>query len=233
MFKAVFESYLKNYNANTSNILSNAYISILVKLNEFLSKEINPTYNNLHYFFNLRDIIQILQKFNMFKLRDIRDFTENIKKIFLYESYCLYSDKFYLESDIEIFKENLIKAYNSSFKQDKIYVSIFDNIDKDNSFIFCRNFFDVYNENTENKYIAPKDMEYVFVEQKSQLKNYIIEKMKSFYNDFYSNGGIKGTEDIFYIIHDYNDYMINTILRIIRLLDNEYPNIILIGKKYE
>ena len=231
-YKPFLEFHFRTYIPNISNIISNQYLSLLFKLNDLLRKSINNTYYNIHYYINIRDITKIIQKLNKFIFRGTNEYTEYIKKIFLFESYCLYSDKFYLESDINIFKENLIKAYNSVFKQDKIDINIFNNIDKDNSYIFCRNFFDVYNENIEKKYIAPKDMEYVLVSQKIELKKYIIDKMKSFYNDFYSNGGIKGTEDIFYIIHDYNDYMINIIIRMIRLLDNEYPNIILIGKSF-
>ena len=232
LYKPTLEFHFRNYIPNISNIISNQYLSVLFKINELLNNEINNTYYNIHYYINIRDITKVVQKFNKFIFRGSNEYTEYLKKIFLYEIYCVYSDKFNLDSDIELFKNILVKAYNSSFKQDKIDIDIFNNIDKDNSFIFCRNFLDVYNENTENKYIPPKEMEYVFVEEKKDLKNYIIDKMKSYYSDFYSNGGIKGTEDIFYIIHDYNDYMINTIIRMVRLLDNEYPNIILIGKNY-
>ena len=230
MFKAVFESYLKNYNANTSNILSNAYISILVKLNEFLSKEINPTYNNLHYFFNLRDIIQILQKFNMFKLRDTRDFTENIKKIFLYETYSTYTNKFDNNNDIEILQTNLVKAYNIYFKQDKIDKTIFNEFDKDDKYIFCKNFIDVFNENPEGKYIPSKDLEYVYIDKKIDLKNFLIPKIKNFYSEIYIYGGGKYTEESSYIINECNNQMLDYLIRILNLLNNENPNLVLIGK---
>ena len=232
LYKPTLEFHFRTYIPNISNIISNQYLSVLFKINDLLNEKISKTYYNIHYNINIRDMSKIIQKFNKFIFRGTNEYADYIKKLFLYESYCLYSDKFNSEADIEIFKNILVKVYNSSFKQDKIDISIFNNIDKDNSFIFCKNFFDVYGENIEKKYIAPKDMEYVYVEQKSDLKKYIIEKMRSFYTDFYSNGGIKGTEDIFYIIHDYNDNMIDTIIRMIRLLDNEYPNIILVGNNY-
>ena len=232
LYKPALEFHFRTYVPNISNIISNQYLSVLFKINELLNEKINSTYYNIHYLINIRDIIKIIQAFNKFIFKGTNEYTEYIKKIFIYETYSLYFDKFYSEIDIEIFKNIFVKSYNSTFKQDKIDINIFNNIDKDNSYICCKNFLDVYNENKENKYIAPKDLEYVLIEKKSHLKKYVIEKMKNFYNDYYFNGGVKGTEDIYYPIYDYNDYMINTIIRIIRALDNKYPNIILIGKNY-
>ena len=229
MFKAVFESYLRNYNPNTSNILSNAYISILIKLNELLSKEILPTYQNLHYYFNIRDSIKILQKFNMYKFKDNRDFSENIKKIFLYESYSLYSNKFKKDSEIEIFKNNMIKAFNIYFKQDKIDKKIFDEFDKDNNYIFCKNFIDIYKENPEGAYIPPKDLEYVYIDKKKDIKNFLIPKIKSFYTEYYNYGGGKFTEEESYIINENNSQMLNYLIRILNILNNKNPNLVLIG----
>ena len=232
LYKSALEFQFRTYVPNISNIISNQYLSVLFKINELLKEKINSTYYNIHYLINIRDITKIIQKFNKFIFKGTSEYSEYIKKIFIYESYYLYFDKFYSETDIEIFKNIFVKSYNSIFKQDNIDIDIFNNIDKDNSFIFCKNFLDIYNENKDKKYIAPKDLEYVLIEKKSDLKRYVIEKMKNFYNDYYFNGGVKGTDDKFYKIYDYNDYMINTIIRIIRLLDNEYPNIILVGKNY-
>ena len=229
MFKAVFESYLRNYNTNTSNILANAYTSTLIKLNELLAKEISPTFRNLHYYFNNRDIIQILQRFNMYKFRDARDFTDNVKKIFLYESYSTYTNKFITTSEIEIFKNNLVKAYNIYFKQDKIDISIFDEFDKDNNYIFCKNFIDVYKENPEGTYIPPRDLEYVYIEKKIDIKKFLIPKIKAFYTDYYNYGGGRNTEEASYIINEYNNQMLDNLIRILNLLNNENPNLILIG----
>ena len=175
MFKAVFESYLRNYNTNSSNILGNAYNSTLIKLNEILSKENTPTFKNLYYYFNNRDIVQILQKFNMCTFRDAKDFIDNIKKIFLYESYSVYSvytNKLINSSEIEIFKNNLVKCYNIYFKKDKIDINIFDEFDKDNNYIFCKNFIDVYKENSEGTNIPLKDLECAYVEKKIDIKNF-------------------------------------------------------------
>ena len=230
-FKFILESYLKNYNPNTSNILSNSYISILIQLNEFLKQEINPTYKNLHYFFNISDITKILQRFNMYIFRDIRDYNEYIKKIFVYESYLLYTNKFTKISENEIFKTNFIKAYNIYFKQDKIDENIFKDFDKDNNYIFCKNFIDIYGENPEGKYIAPKDLEYVYIDKKIEIKKFLISKIKSFYSENYIYGGARGIEEESYIINEFNDEMLDNLIRILNLLNNEYPNLVIIGKK--
>ena len=230
-FKLILESYLRNYNPNTSSILSNSYISILIKLNEFLKQEIDPTYKNLHYFFNINDITKILQRFNMYIFKDIRDYNEYIKKIFLYESYLLYTNKFTKSSENEIFTKNFIKAYNIYFKQDKIDDDIFKDFDKDNNYIFCKNFIDIYGENPEGKYIAPKDLEYVYIDKKIEIKQFLISKIKSFYSENYIYGGAKGIEEESYIINEFNDEMLDNIIRILNLLNNEYPNLVLIGKK--
>ena len=232
IYKPTLEFHFRIYVPNISNIISNQYLAVLFKMNELLIKEIKITYSNIHYYINIRDITKIVQKFNNFIFRGTNEYTEYLKKIFLYETYSLYSNKFHLTSDIDIFKKILVQSYNSSFKQDKIDIDIFNSIDKDESFMFCKNFIDVYNENPEEKYIPPKDMEYVFIENKADIKNYVIKKLKNFYSDYYSNGGVKNSEDQYYIIHEYNDNMINTIIKMVRLLDNEYPNIILIGDNY-
>ena len=75
-------------------------------------------------------------------------------------------------------------------------------------------------------------MEYVYISHKKDIKNFIVQKLKSFYSDYYYNLGAKGTEEIHYIINENNDQMINYIIRIMNLLDNEQPNLILIGKDY-
>ena len=232
IYKPTMEFHFRTYIPNISNIISNQYLTVLFKINELLNEEIKYNYSNIHYFINLRDITKIIQQFNKFIFRGTTEYTEYLKKLFLYESYCLYSDKFNNESDLEIFKKILIKSFNSSFKQDKLELSIFNQIDKDSSFIYCKNFLDVYEENKKDKYVDPKNLEFVYVEKKSDFKKFIVSKIKSFYGDFYFNGGVKGTEDINYIINDYNDYMINTVIRLLRILDSEYPNIILIGSNF-
>ena len=231
-YKSTMEFHFRTYIPNISNIISNQYLAVLFKMIELLNEQIKFNYSNLHYFINIRDITKIIQKFNKFIFRGTTEYTEYLKKLFIYESYCLYSDKFNDKSDIDKFKNILVNTFNSSFKQDKIDLNIFDSIDIDSSFIYCKNFLDVYNENKQGKYISPKELEYVFVEKKTDFKNYVISKIKSFYGDHYINGGIKGTEDSNFIINDYDDYMINTIIRLLRILDNEYPNLILIGSDF-
>ena len=231
-YKPTMEFHFRTYIPNISNIISNQYLAVLFKMNELLNEEIKFNYSNIHYYINIRDITKIIQQFNKFIFRGTTEYTEYLKKLFLYESYCLYSDKFNDKNDIKTFKKILIQSFNASFKQDKLDISIFDSIDKDFSFIYCKNFLDVYEENKEKKFVNPKNLEYVFVEKKSDIKKYVISKIKEFYNDFYYNGGIKGTEDINFEINEYNDYMINTIIRLLRILDNEYPNIIMIGNDF-
>ena len=229
LYKPTFEFHLRTYIPNTSNITANQYISVLFKLNEFLSEEIKPTYNNLHYFLTIRDVTKIIQRFNLFLFRGTNEFPEYLKKIFLYETYILYTNKINKDSDIEIFKKKVVEAYNLSFKQDKIDIKIFDNINKDDNYIYFKNFIDVYEENKENKYINPKDMEYVYIKEKKLIKDLLITKIKNYYSDYYYNGGAKGSDDIYYVINEYNNIMLDYIIRILGLLNNEYPNLIILG----
>ena len=232
LYKSTFEFHLRNYIPNTSNITSNQYISVLFKLNELLCQEISPTYNNLHYNFTIRDVTKIIQRFNLFLFRGTNEYPEYLKKLFLYEVYSLYTNRINIDSDVEIFKNTLVQAYNLYFKQDKLDVKIFDNIDKDNNYIYLKNFIDVYEENKENNFINPKDMEYVYIKEKKLIKEFVIAKIKNYYSDYYYNGGAKGSEDINYIINDFNNMMIDYIIRILNLLNNEYPNLIIIGKSH-
>ena len=232
IFKPTLEFHFRNYIPNTSNITANQYITVLFKLNEFLSQQIKPTYNNMHYCFTMRDVSKIIQRFNMFLFRGTNEYPEYLKKLFLYETYILYTNKINKSSHIDIFKKSLVEAYNLSFKQDKLDIKIFNNIEKDNNYIYFKNFIDVYEENKENKYINPKDLEYVYINEKKLIKEFIVNKIKNYYLDYYYNGGAKGSEDVYYIINDYNNIMINYLIRILGILNNEYPNIIVIGREY-
>ena len=75
-------------------------------------------------------------------------------------------------------------------------------------------------------------MEYVFISQKKTIKNFIVEKLKSFYTNYYYDNGAKGTEEIHYLINENNDQMINYIIRILNILNNEQPNMVAIGKEF-
>ena len=168
----------------------------------------------------------------MFIFRGSNEYPEYLKKLFLYEIYSLYTNKINKQSDFKILKESVIEAYNSSFKQDKLDNKVFDDIDINDNYIYFKNFLDVYEENKEQKYINPKDMEYVYIPKKKLVKDFICEKLKNFYSDYYYNSGAKGTEEIHYFINENNDKMINYIIRIMNLLTNEHPNLILIGKDF-
>ena len=215
IYKPTFEFHLRTYIPNTSNITANQYLSVLFKLNESLKKDISPTYNNLHYNLSMRDITRIVQKFNMFLFRGTNEFPEYLKKLFLYEVYSLYTNKLNRSLDKDIFKQSVVEAYNSSFKQDKLDIKIFDNIDLDENYIYFKNFVDVYEENKEKKYINPKDMQYVYIPEKKTIKNFIVEKIKNFYTNYYNDGGAKGTEEIHYLINENYNQMINYIIRIL------------------
>ena len=229
LYKSTFEFHLRTYIPNTSNITANQYIAVLFKINELLSQDLKPTYNNLHYFLTIRDVTKIIQRFNLFLFRGTNEFPEYLKKIFLYETYILYTNKINKDSDIELFKQKVVEAYNLSFKQDKLDIKIFDNINKDDNYIYFKNFIDVYEENKEYKYINPKDLEYVYIKEKKLIKDFLITKIKSYYSDYYYNGGAKGSDDAYYIVNDYNNLMIDYIIRILGLLNNEYPNLIVLG----
>ena len=232
IYKPTFEFHLRTYIPNTSNITANQYLSVLFKLNESLKKDRSPTYNNLHYNLSMRDITRIVQKFNMFLFRGTNEFPEYLKKLFLYEVYSLYTNKLNRSLDKDIFKQSAVEAYNSSFKQDKLDIKIFDNIDLDENYIYFKNFVDVYEENKEKKYINPKDMQYVYIPEKKTIKNFIVEKIKNFYTNYYNDGGAKGTEEIHYLINENYNQMINYIIRILNLLNAEQPNLIAIGKDF-
>ena len=76
LFKYSLESLFKSNIPNISNITSNQYLNVLFKLNELLKKEINPSYNNLHYYFNMKDIIYIVQRFHLFIYKGSNEYSE-------------------------------------------------------------------------------------------------------------------------------------------------------------
>ena len=156
IYKPTLEFHLRTYIPNTSNITANQYLTVLFKLNESIKNSIRSTYTNLHYDLSMRDVGKIVQRFNMFLFRGTSEYPEYLKKLFLYEVYSLYTNKLNKSSDIKILKESVVEAYNTSFKQDKIDIKIFDDIDKDDNYIYFKNFVDVYEENKWNMYLFLK-----------------------------------------------------------------------------
>ena len=231
IYKPTFEYFLRHFIPNTSNITANQYLQVEFLLIENLQKNIIHSYNNLHYTFNLRDITNVIQRFHMFIFRGTNEYPEYLKKIFFYENYCNYTDQMINDDDIKIFKKKICEVYSFIFKQDKTDETIFEQIDNDSNFIFGKNFIDVYEENKENNFIPVKDLEHVFISQKSDFKNFVKKKIEKYYLDSYLNGGGKNSENRNFVIHDTNDKLINYIIRILRLFENDYHNLILIGNK--
>ena len=218
VFKPSLEFHLRQYIPNTSGVTSTQYIQVLLKLNQLLKKSIKKIPSNLHISINIKDIQNIIQSFHIFTFKSSSDYPEYIKKLFFYESYLNYENKLNKKEDIELFQQTICDAYSSIFKQDKIKPDeIFnENWKKNKSFIFCK---DYNNFNNDNQILKN---EHIYINNKTIL----IDFLKSKIDFFYRAKDIKDKNYIKFINEN-----IEIIIKLLRILENNSPNIILIGIK--
>ena len=233
IFKPIVEFHFRNYIPNTSNITANQYIQVLFKLVEILQNNILFNFKNMHYSFDILDISNILQKFNLFlyKGTNTNEYQLYIKKLFFYETYTHFSNKINDKNDLNILMEKICQTYSSIFKQDKTDIDFYDKINDNSFYMFGKNFIDIYNENPEKNYIPENELEYVYIDKRMDMDLYIEDKLSKFYKDSYLSNGGKNSESSNYIINKYNKEYIYYILHIMHLLENVKKNILLIGNK--
>ena len=246
VFKPSLEFHFRQFIPNTSGITATQYLQASLKLNKFLKGLIQQEPKKLHSQINIKDVIKIVQSFHDFKFRGTSDYPEYLKKIFFYESSIVYESKFNKKKDIESFKEKICEAYNSVFKQDKVSVEMIfnDEWNKGESYAFTRNYESFIKEEIEGDNLlvntnvnsdpnsntgekkdekkAEKIEYHVFLDKKINLINYIKSKINVFYRG-------KDIKDKTYI--KITDENIETVIKILRFLENKNPNLILYGKE--
>ena len=243
IFKPSLEFHFRQFIPNTSGITATQYLQASLKLNNFMKNSIQQEPKKLHCQINIKDMMKVVQSFHDFKFRGTSDYPEYLKKIFFYESSIFYESKFNKKSDIALFKEKICEAYNSVFKQDKVSFDMIFNDDwnKGESYAFTRNYEEFIQEKIEednlminmnpnptnpeeNKKDEKKEkIEYhVFLDKKINLINYIKSKINVFYRG-------KDIKDKTYI--KVTDENIETVIKILRFLENKNPNLILFGKE--
>lgn len=117
IFKVIFENHLKNLIPNTATITTAQYIQTSMAVNEFLNKTLKPSPMKLHYKFNYRDTIRVLQGVLNFSFKaDNSEYPQYLIKIWFFENLRVYEDRLIHEDDRKLFRENLIKIYNSTLK---------------------------------------------------------------------------------------------------------------------
>ena len=249
VFKPSLEFHFRQYIPNTSGITATQYLQASLKLNNILRNEIKQEPKKLHCQINIKDMMKVIQSFHDFKFFGTSDYPEYLKKIFFYESSLVYESKFNKKKDIEIFREKICESYNSVFKQDKVSKeTIFDdNWEQGLGYAFTRNFekfikiekdednmnINVVN-NTKNENEGNKEgeeikevedleqYEHVYLEKKIDLINYIKSKINIFYRG-------KDIKDKDYI--KITNENIEIVIKILRVLENRNPNLILLGQE--
>ena len=243
IFKPTLEFHFRQFIPNTSGITATQYLQASIKLNNFLKNSIQNEPKKLHCQINIKDMMKVVQSFHDFKFRGTSDYPEYLKKLFFYESSIVYESKFNKKSDIEIFKEKICEAYSSVFKQDKVSKEMIfnDDWDKAQSYAFTRNYESFIKEEIEennmmvninttnnaqpenNKEEKKENIEYhVFLDKKINLIEYIKTKINVFYRG-------KDIKDKTYI--KVTNENIETVIKILRFLENRNPNLILFGKE--
>ena len=244
IFKPSLEYHFRQFIPNTSGITATQYLQASLRLNNFLKKEIQQEPKKLHSQINIKDMMKVVQSFHDFKFRGTSDYPEYLKKIFFYESSIVYESKFNKKSDIENFKNKICEAYNAVFKQDKVSKEMIfnDDWDKGQSFAFTRNFEHFIKEeiepnnmininnnnnkedenNKEEKEKEKKIENHVFLDKKINLIDYIKSKINVFYRG-------KDIKDKTYV--KITNENVETVIKILRFLENRNPNLILYGKE--
>ena len=249
VFKPTLEFHFRKYIPNTSGITATQYLQASIKLYNFLKQEIQQEPKKLHCQITIKDVMKVIQSFHDFSFSGTSEYPEFLKKIFFYESSIVYESKFNKKQDIEIFREKICDAYNSVFKQDKVTKEdIFnEEWDKGNKYAFTRNYEKFIkiekeednminvnmnmnnnsdnkegNENNNIKEEKKEEMEHVYLNEKIELINYIKSKINVFYRG-------KDIKDKDYIIITKEN--IEIVIKILRILENRNPNLILIGQE--
>ena len=219
IFKPSLEIQLRKYIPNTSGITSGQYIQVCLKLNQLLKGAIKQVPSKLHILFNINDTIQVLNSINSFKFTGDSEYPDYLKKLFFYESSMIYGSKLNRLEDLEIFREKICEAYSSVFKQDKVKKdTIFDEKwRKGDSYIFCKDYNNFNNEKEEMK------DNHCFLSDKNILFDFIKSKIDLFYR-------AKDIKDKTYI--KITNENLDIIVKILRFLENNNHNLLLIGKTY-
>ena len=214
LYKSTLEFNFRQYIPNTSSITASQYVSALFKAKELLKSMITYSYDNLHYSISMKDIRDIVQSFHLFLFKGTSEYPEYLKKIFFYESYLVFTNKIDKKENINMFKDKLCAAYSSLFKQDKLTAKdIFNNFDNANTYIYAG---DYEKEDTTT-------VEHIFYDKKQRLIDFIKKKINEFY---------KNNKNEYYKVYDFNEEMIDYLVRLLRIMENENKNLILIGNDY-
>ena len=232
IFKPSLEFQFRKFIPNTSGITASQYLQASIKLSNLLKKEVHQEPKKLHCQINMKDFVRVIQTFHDFNFTGSSDYPDYLKKIFFYENNLLYESKFNKKEDIQMFRNKICEAYSSVFKQDKTTPDmIFDSKwDTDDTYIFSLNydnFVEITNDDEEKKEeIKEDDTEkekgYIFLKDKRTLKEYIESKINVYYR-------AKDISDKTYI-KDTNENL-DLVIKLLRVLQNNSPNLILVGKE--
>ena len=117
IFKTIFENHIKNMIPNTASITTTQYVQTSMAVNDFLCKTFKPSPMKLHYKYSYRDIIRVLHGVLNFTFKaDNSEYPQYLIKIWFFENLRVYEDRFLHEEDKKLFRENLVKIYNSTLK---------------------------------------------------------------------------------------------------------------------
>jgi len=117
IFKITLENHLKTFIPNTASITTNQYIQTSLALNEFLNKTLKPSPMKLHYQFTIRDTIRVLQGILLYSFKfDNSEYPQYLIKIWFNENLRVYEDRLIHDEDKKLFRDNLLKIYNSTLK---------------------------------------------------------------------------------------------------------------------
>ena len=216
VYKPTLEFHLRQFIPNTSSITSTQYIQVLLKLNNSLMTELLQSPKRIHIIPSLWDVTKIIQAFHIFDFKGTSEYPEYLKKLFFYEATRVYEDRMNKQSDIDFFREKICEAYSSVFKQDKVTPKeIFNKWGESDSYMFSNN----YGSEDINKI-----NENIFYTTKKEFVDMIYQKVVEYNRN---NKSFMHYDKVFI-----NDSNIDFVIKILRAMERERKNIILLGKKH-
>ncbi|CAF1051829.1 unnamed protein product, partial [Rotaria magnacalcarata] len=122
MVEAKF-SNINKIDLKTQTSFLNQFITVIIQFHQRISSVFLPTAIKFHYFFNLRDLSNIVQGMLFASTQNILN-PQDLIRLYLHEAERTYSDKFINQDDIELFNKILRESIRKSFEfvDDEIFL---------------------------------------------------------------------------------------------------------------
>ncbi|CAF3576543.1 unnamed protein product [Rotaria sordida] len=108
-------SHINKIDLKTQTSFLNQFITVMIQFHQRVSSVFLPTAIKFHYFFNLRDLSNIVQGMLLASSKNIL-YPQDLIRLYIHEAERTYSDKLINQDDIEFFNKILRETIRKSFE---------------------------------------------------------------------------------------------------------------------